>query len=238
METTAFFEKKISLSSKDLNKIAKYQIESIIEEKLKEKIEGKCSEHGYVIPGSIKLISRSIGSFEPGRFTGDVVYYTKSQGQVVYPADGIHLNIEVIRKNKLGIYGVSQSSSGNSSSNGAIHVIIPRDLHIGNIEYENVKIGNIIEVELKISKFQMDDPYITSSGIFIKNVSYPETMEDEMPPLIEDKQVVEEVSDNVNKVGDDGDDAEGDNTGEEIEIDVEDEDEGEDENEYGGDETN
>jgi exosome complex RNA-binding protein Csl4 len=98
------------------------------------------------------------------------------------------VNIEVIRKNKLGIYGVSQSSNeANTSSNGAIHIIIPRDLHIGNIDYENVRIGDIIEAELKISKFQMDDPYITSSGIFIKNISAMSTSE-EVPSLNEDKQ--------------------------------------------------
>ena len=235
METTAFFEKKISLSSKDLNKIAKFPIETIIEEKIKEKIEGKCSEHGYVIPGSLTLISRSVGSFEPGRFTGDVVYYTKSKGGVVYPADGIHVNIEVIRKNKLGIYGVSQSSNeANTSSNGAIHIIIPRDLHIGNIDYENVRIGDIIEAELKISKFQMDDPYITSSGIFIKNISAMSTSEEEVPSLNEDKQekivrpAIEELDDEddtgieSDAMDEEGDEVEDEVEGDEsIEIDIE-----------------
>lgn len=204
METTAFFEKKISLSSKDLNKIAKFSIESIIEEKLKEKIEKKCSEHGYVIPGSLTLISRSVGSFEPGRFTGDVVYYTKSKGQVIYPADGVHINIEVIRKNKLGIYGVSQSGDEkNTSSNGAIHVIIPRDLHIGDINYENIRIGDIIEVELKISKFQMDDSNITSSGIFIKNLSSSSVVAEEIPTLVENnnKQIIEQLDDEDEEEG-------------------------------------
>jgi hypothetical protein len=232
MESIAFFEKKISLSSKDLNKIAKFPIESIIEEKIKEKIEGKCSEHGYVIPGSLTLISRSIGSFEPGRFTGDVVYYTKSKGGVVYPADGIRVNIEVIRKNKLGIYGVSQSrNENNTSSNGAIHIIIPRDLHIGNIDYENVRIGDIVEAELKISKFQMDDPYITSSGIFIKNISAHSTISEEVPSLIEDKQediaqpAIEKLDDEDDisiEIDEDDDEDEGNADEDEgIEIDVE-----------------
>jgi hypothetical protein len=53
----------------------------------------------------------------------------------------------------------------------AIRIQVPRELHIGNDEYENVQIGDTVEVELKRSKFQINDLYILSSGIFIKNVS-------------------------------------------------------------------
>jgi hypothetical protein len=160
METTAFFEKKISLNAKDINRIKNSSIEDIILEKAKVLLEEKCSEHGFVIPGSLKLISRSMGYFEPARFTGDAVYYVKMEGKVIYPADGVRVSGEVIRKNKMGMYVVHRN---------AIRIQVPRDLHLGSEEYESVKIGDIVDVEIKRSRFQINDTYILASGMFIEN---------------------------------------------------------------------
>jgi hypothetical protein len=57
MESTAFFEKKISLTPKNINKVGRdATVESILLEKLREKLENKCSEHGFVIPDSLKIL--------------------------------------------------------------------------------------------------------------------------------------------------------------------------------------
>ncbi len=158
MESTAFFETKIGLTPTDLNKLKDVPIESILLTKSKDLMENKCSEHGFVLPGSLKLISRSMGYFEAARFTGDAVYYLKLEGKVVYPADGVRVEGEVIRKNKMGLYVQYKN---------AIRVQVPRDLHIGNEEFDSVEIGDKVLVELKRSKFQINDPYILASGIFI-----------------------------------------------------------------------
>jgi hypothetical protein len=158
MESTAFFEKKINLTPGDFNEVKKQSIDSILETKAKQVIENKCSEQGFVLSGSIKLLSRSMGYFESARFTGDAVYYLKLEGKVIYPADGVRVIGEVIRKNKMGLY---------VNYRDAIRVQVPRDLHIGSEEYEDVEVGDSVEVELKRSKFQINDPYILASAIFI-----------------------------------------------------------------------
>jgi len=137
-------------------------IDSLLEKKAKQLIENKCSEQGFVVSGTIKLISRSMGYFEAARFTGDAIYYLKLEGKVIYPADGVRVVCEVIRKNKMGLY---------ADYNNAIRIQVPRDLHIGSEEYEEVDVGDIIEVELKRSKFQINDPYILASAIFITKKS-------------------------------------------------------------------
>ena len=162
MESTAFFEKKINLSPGEFNEVKHESIDSLLEKKAKQLIENKCSEQGFVVPGTIKLISRSMGYFEAARFTGDANYYLKLEGKVVYPADGIRVVCEVIRKNKMGLY---------ADYNNAIRIQVPRDLHVGSEEYEEVEVGDIIEVELKRSKFQINDPYILASAIFITKKS-------------------------------------------------------------------
>ena len=162
MESTAFFEKKVGLTPADFNKLKDVPIEEILITKAKELMENKCSDHGFVLPGSIKLLSRSMGYFEAARFTGDAVYYVKLEGRVVYPADGIRVVGNVIRKNKMGLYVEYQN---------AIRVQVPRDLHLGNDEFDSVDIGDTVLVELKRSKFQINDPYILASGVFIRKNS-------------------------------------------------------------------
>jgi hypothetical protein len=90
----------------------------------------------------------------------------------------------------------------------AIRIQVPRDLHIGMIEYENVKIGDIIEVELKRSKFAINDTYILASGIFHATVESEKQAEVALPaakvqsdaveePVVEEEpavEVVEEVA--------------------------------------------
>jgi len=162
MESIAFFEKKVSLSPKNLNKVGKDKtIDGILLEKLREKLENKCSEHGFVVPGSLKLLSRSMGYFESGRFTGDAVYFIKAEGKVYYPTDGTVIVGNVIRKNKMGLYVDYKK---------ALKIQVPRDLHLGNEDFDNVEPGDTVEVELKKSLFQVNDPFILVNGIFLKKV--------------------------------------------------------------------
>ena len=158
MESTAFFEKKISLTPSDFNLLKKVSIEELLLKRAIEKTENKCSEHGFVLPGSIKVISRSMGYFESARFTGDANYYVKLEAKVIYPADGVRVTGQVIRKNKMGLY---------VNYNDAIRIQIPRDLHLDDIDYDAVEIGDEIVVEIKRSKFAINDPYILASGLFI-----------------------------------------------------------------------
>ena len=159
MEHTAVFQEQVSLTPKDM-RMKIDSVEAIVSEKLRARLEGRCSRHGYVVPDTVKILSRSMGSLEKGRFTGSIIFHIQAEGSVLNPPDGAILEGEVIRKNKMGIY---------VSYMDAIRVIIPRDLHIGNDAYEAVEIGEKVEVEIKKSRFQVNDPYILSVGAFISS---------------------------------------------------------------------
>jgi len=183
MESTAFFEKKLSLTPSDFNRVKTDQsIEELLTQKAKDGIENKCSEQGFVLPGSLRLLSRSMGYFESARFTGDAVYYVKLEGRIIYPVDGIRVVGEVIRKNKMGLY---------LNYKDALRIQIPRDLHIGNQEYDQVDVGDQVEVELKRSKFAINDAYILASGIYLRTTSERE-MKPEEPVVVVEQAVVSE----------------------------------------------
>jgi hypothetical protein len=158
MESTVFFEKKLFLTPLDFNRLKTQTADELLLKKAQDLLEGKCSEHGFVIPGSIQMLSRSVGYFESARFTGDAVYYVKLGGRVIYPVDGREVVGEVIRKNKMGLY---------VNYKDAIRIQVPRDLHLDNEEYDEVEVGEYIRVQLKRSKFAVYDPYILASGLFV-----------------------------------------------------------------------
>ena len=160
MEQSVLFEEQISLNANDLSKHI-ISINDILLNKIKTKLENKCSRFGFVVPNTLKMLSRSLGKASTGRFVADYLYQIQVQGDVLNPPDGIVIEGEVIRKNKMGIY---------LNYKDAIRVIIPRDLHIGNVEFDAIQIGDIIRVQIKKSRFQINDETILSVGVYLSMV--------------------------------------------------------------------
>jgi DNA-directed RNA polymerase subunit E'/Rpb7 len=156
MQHTAIFEEQVALTPKDMRQDIE-SIDAVLLDKLSTNMEGRCSKNGYVLSGTVKILSRSMGAMEKGRFTGNILFHVQAEATVLNPSDGTILEGEVIRKNKMGMY---------VSYMDAIRVIIPRDLYIGDEGYDAVQIGERIQVEIKKSRFQVNDPYILSIGYF------------------------------------------------------------------------
>lgn len=156
MESVALFEEKVPITPRDLSR-NKIQIEELLRKKLATKLEGKCSLHGWVQPNSIQLLSRSMGYVEKGRFTGDIVYHIQAEGKVYNPPAGLIVEGDVMRKNNMGMY---------VNYKDAVHIILPRDLHIGDEAFDQVNVGETVQVEIKKSRFQVNDEFILSVGLF------------------------------------------------------------------------
>jgi DNA-directed RNA polymerase subunit E'/Rpb7 len=181
MEQDAIFEEKVSLSAKDMSgEILSF--DDILIRKMRKQIEGKCTKHGFLIPGSLKLLSRSYGYMEKGTFTADSLYYMKAQGRVYNPPNGTVVEGVVMRKSKAGLYIIIEN---------AVHVMVVRDLHIGNREFDAVELGDTIRVEIKKSRFQINDPHILSIGQFLTVVSVGTVV---APPAEEEAAQTPEVA--------------------------------------------
>jgi hypothetical protein len=156
METEAFFQEKVYLTPKDLRNDIQ-SVDDILINKLKERLEQRCSPHGYVLPGTLELLTRSAGMVDSGRFSGDWAFLIKAKGRVLHPPEGTQVQVEVLKSNKMGIYAVYEN---------AIRIMIPRDLHLGDEEFDQLKVGEQINVEIQKSRFQLRDPFIVSVGIY------------------------------------------------------------------------
>jgi hypothetical protein len=163
METEAFFQEKVYLTPKDLrNDIG--SVDEILLIKLKERLEQRCSPHGYVLPGTLEILTRSAGMVDSGRFSGDWAFLVKAKGQVLHPPEGTMVEVEVLKSNKMGVYAVYEN---------AIRLMVPRDLHLGDDEFDGLKVGDRIKVEIQKSRFQLRDPFIVSVGVYRGNAGAP-----------------------------------------------------------------
>ena len=183
MEQDAIFEEKVSLSPKDMNREI-LSFDDLLLRKMRAQIEGKCTKHGFLIPNSLKMLSRSYGYIEKGTFTADSMFYIKAQGRVYNPPNGTVVEGVVVRRSKAGLYLVIEN---------AVHVMVLRDLHIGNKEYDAVELGDTIRVEIKKSRFQINDPQILSLGQFLSVVAAAPVAPEAQVPEAEEEAPEEEA---------------------------------------------
>jgi hypothetical protein len=165
METNVVFEQKISIGPREFNSLGATKLDEILLKRFEAENSARCSVHGWVKPGTMKMLSRSMMQIEGGRFTGDMVCWVQVEGTVIYPVDGMRIQGTVMKKNKMGLFVMHDE---------AIQVMVPRDLNIGTsekaVEFDSVQIGEMVEVEVKKSRFQVRDPTILSVGLFIRRL--------------------------------------------------------------------
>jgi hypothetical protein len=161
MYSTVFIDHRVSLSPKEVAAVKTTdEINTLLENKIRNVFEGRCHQNGYIRPGSIKLIGKSVGIAENGRFTGNFLYNCKVSCEALYPTANMIITGRIIDKNKLGVYAVLEE---------AMQIILPRDLHDRNeLEIlENVMIGDEIDIRLMKSRFKINEAFIVSVGVLV-----------------------------------------------------------------------
>jgi DNA-directed RNA polymerase subunit E'/Rpb7 len=159
MYNTVYLDERVALTPSEIS--AADSVNEMLTKKLKEKHEGKCNANGYVKPESLSILGRSMGAAENGRFTGNWLYDCKVKCDVFYPIGGAELEAVVIKVNKMGAYVTYDE---------AIRILLPRDLHIGNVEFDSIEEGKTVRVRLERSRFQTNDPYIMGVGVLLARV--------------------------------------------------------------------
>ena len=159
MYKTVFLEEKVPLTPSDISKKENVaNLESLLLERLKAKIEARCISSGYVKPDSLEILHRSMGTAENGRYTGNYLFFVKLKCKVFHPETNTPIDCRVLKVNKMGAYAVFDE---------AMRILLPRDLHIGNVEFDKLAPDDVVTVQVLRSRFQTNDPFISSVGLFI-----------------------------------------------------------------------
>jgi len=133
-------------------------IQSSLLSQIKASVEGRCGTEGYVQPKSSVIIDYSLGRMsilKPG-----VSYRVKFQADICLPHKGQRLEVPAAFRSKIGLHAEIKP----------LKVLLPRDLHIGNAEFEAVSDGDMIEVEVMGAEFKQNDEDIFVLGKLIRRI--------------------------------------------------------------------
>ena len=176
--------KHVHIESKFLQK----NIQSSILAQLKTLYEGKCIPEGYVHKNSITIANYSLG--RANYIKGGVDYDVMFQSDICMPHVGQRFKAPVKLRSKVGIH----------ADTPPIKVLIPRDLHLGNQEFETLKVDEEIEFEVIGSQFKQEDQSIVVVGKLLSKVAGPV----QEPLLTADKQEDEKLEASVSLPADEG----------------------------------
>lgn len=123
-------------------------IQASVLAQLRMKYEGVCLSEGYVQPRSITIVEHSLGRVSLVR--GGLDYSVRFQAEICMPHAGQVFRGPVSLKSKIGLH----------SELPPLKVLLPRDLHIGNQDFEGVEEGQDVEFEVVGSRFQQGDDAI------------------------------------------------------------------------------
>lgn len=180
MYKTVFLEERVSLTPTDLS--VKQAIDDLLLNRLKTKLESKCISSGFVKQDSLEILHRSMGGAENGRFTGNYMFYVKLRCKVFHPETDTGVDCRIIKVNKMGAYAVYDE---------AMRVLLPRDLHLGNVEFDSLEPEDTVNIKVLRSRFQTNDPYISSVGLFVSRSKESERVVKGGPAAAEDSDAEE-----------------------------------------------
>jgi DNA-directed RNA polymerase subunit E'/Rpb7 len=149
--------KKVHIHSKFLQQ----NIQSSILAQLKAMYEGKCIPEGYIHRNSVTIANYSLG--RANYIKGGVDYDVVFQADICMPHVGQRFKAPVKLRSKVGIHAETPP----------IKVLIPRDLHLGNEEFESVKVDEDVEFEVIGAQFKQEDQTIVVVGKLLSKVAGP-----------------------------------------------------------------
>ena len=146
--------KKVHIDSKNLQQ----NMQSSILAKLKIEYEGKCSSEGFINQNSITIIKYSLG--RTNYIRGGIDYDVQFQADICFPHTGQRFKAPMKLKSKIGIHAETPP----------IKILIPRDLHLGDLDFESIKENEEIEFEVIGSQFKQQDTEIIIVGKLIPRI--------------------------------------------------------------------
>lgn len=149
--------KKVHIDSKFLQR----NMQASILAQLKMNYEGRCSSEGYIQRNSVTITNYSLG--RTNYIKGGVDYDVQFQADVCMPHPGQKFKAQVKLRSKVGIH----------CETPPIKILIPRDLHIGNAEFESVKVDEDIEFEVIGAQFKQQDVDIIVVARLLTKVASP-----------------------------------------------------------------
>jgi DNA-directed RNA polymerase subunit E'/Rpb7 len=159
MNTDPLFERRELTRILDVpSKYVQRNIRGSLLAQLGKQVEGKCGIEGYVQPKSSVILEHSLGRVD--MLHSGIQYKVKFHADVCYPHIGQVFKTAVSFRSKIGVHADMLP----------VKVLLPRDLHIGNTEFESITDKDEIIFEVMGAEFKQNDESIFVLGKLIQKV--------------------------------------------------------------------
>jgi DNA-directed RNA polymerase subunit E'/Rpb7 len=166
--TKVLLTQKIPVNYREVNN----NLYNILENKIKNNVEGLCIKEGYVKPESVKLVSSSSGELYSNKVLFDVIY----DCLVANPVESMVFDCIVKSITKVGIRAELEEEVS------PFIIFIARDHHYNNDLFSKINEGDIITVRVIGQRFELNNKFISIIAELININSYDTTnLESENP---------------------------------------------------------
>ncbi len=156
-------------------------LDEVIEEYIQNNFEGKCVVEGFVKPNSCKIIRYSSGIIERGN---NIIFEVVFECDICFPVEGMLISCVVKNVVKAGVR--AESSSDVPSP---VVVFVAKDHHFSNQQFNDIQVGDIINVRVIGQRFELNDKYVSIIGELVKEKEFvPKQNQQQFKPrlVIED----------------------------------------------------
>jgi DNA-directed RNA polymerase subunit E'/Rpb7 len=151
----ALLSRNVNISFKNIGK----NFREIIENNLKEQLEGKCIVEGYIQKDTIKIITHSSGLVKSNVINFEVVF----ECMICFPVEGMIISCIVKNVTKAGIR--AESSTNEPSP---FILFISRDHHNNNKYFNTLKEGDTFLSRVIGQRYELNDSHIYIIGELVK----------------------------------------------------------------------
>lgn len=148
--------RKIVLS---INFVGK-NLDDVIENYIQNNFEGKCVVEGYIKPNSSKIIKYSSGVIERGN---KILFEVIFECDICLPVEGMIIPCLVKNVVKAGV----RAEVSNEIPSPVI-VFVAKDHHYNINQFNEIRVGDNINVRVIGQRFELNDKYISVIGELIK----------------------------------------------------------------------
>ena len=144
---------KIHINSSDI--FNTQNIDSLIKFQLKKNLEGHCGKYGYVIPNSLVIIKRSVGTTLANSDSSKIEFNINYKIKVISPSvnDIYECIIDNITKMGILAYLKTDIPELNNIKDSPILIIIPQE-YLNDNNIEDFKSGDIIQIIILDSRIK------------------------------------------------------------------------------------
>ena len=147
-------------------------IQSSLLGQIKAQVEGRCGVEGYVQPRSSVILEYSLGRMSI--LKSGVNYRVKFQADICLPHKGQQIaGAPVMFRSKIGVH----------AEVSPLKILLPRDLHIGNEEFEAIAENDTLDIEVLGAEFKQNDESIFVLAKLLKRTPSAAAPADEAPKI-------------------------------------------------------